>query len=380
MTTSNGPRLIMLGTAFDTRGGIATVVNTYRACGLFERWPIDYIATHCDGKLMLKLFTALKAFAVCMMLIVRRQRVILHVHSASRASFWRKSVFMSIAFVARWPVIFHLHGGGFAQFYEDECTPLARCIVRFFLERAACVIVLSMRWHTWMAATCRNPKIVCVSNPVSRYSARKDPPPHRRVVLFLGRLERQKGIFDLLDAVAAAREVIPDIKLVCAGAGDIDAVRQHARALGIADAVTLTGWVDAARVSTLLKNAAVFVLPSYAEGLPMSLLEAMGAGVPVVASRVGGIADVIADGVNGFLISPGDTRTLTRLLRRLCSDSALGGRLGTAARESVMLRFDADQVVARLERLYAEIGLKRRVDTMQEHAETKLHHWREAMR
>jgi glycosyltransferase involved in cell wall biosynthesis len=351
-------RLIMLGTAFETRGGISAVVNTYRAHGLFERWPIEYIATHCDGPPWRKLATALAAVRRLVVSLARDRNAIVHIHGASRASFWRKSVFMAIALAARCPVIFHLHGGGFAGFYDEECGPVRRRLARFFLERAARVIVLSSQWRSWMAATMRNPNVLCIANPMQMHA---EPPPAARkgALLFLGRLERAKGVFDLVDAVAELRGTThADVKLILAG-DDVDGAGRYAAESGVADAVMLTGWVGPEKKKALLESAAVFVLPSYAEGSPISLLEAMAAGLPAVATAVGGIPDVVADGVNGVLIEPGDVETLVRVLRRLLDDRMLRSRLGAAARETVRLRFDADHVIGELEKIYASLGLAR---------------------
>jgi glycosyltransferase involved in cell wall biosynthesis len=349
-------RLIMLGTAFETRGGIAAVVNAYRVQGLFERWPIDYVPTHCDGGVVRKVLTALEALLRVAFLLAKHRRVVMHVHCASRASFWRKSIFMTIAMLAKCPVILHLHGGGFARFYDVECGKLRRRIIRFFLERATRVIVLSERWRAWITRIADNRRIVCIPNPVAAVEER--PLSHRRnIVLFLGRLERRKGVFDLLDAIAALRAHIPDIQLVCAGDGDLGSVARYAERLGIEDAVSLPGWVGPAEKQSLMNLAAVYVLPSYAEGLPVSLLEAMAAGLPVAATEVGGIPDVVTDGVTGFLFRPGDIATLERLLHRLLHDSHLGVRIAMAARETVRMRFAPERVLAQLDELYGDLKL-----------------------
>jgi glycosyltransferase involved in cell wall biosynthesis len=350
-------RLIMLGTAFDTRGGISAVVNTYRAHGLFERWPIEYIETHCDGGAWRKARTALAAVRRLVVSLASDRNAIVHIHGASRASFWRKSIFMAIALAARCPVIFHLHGGGFATFYEEECGPARRWLVRFLLERASRIIVLSSQWRAWVSSTMHNPNVTCIANPMPMH-----PEPaaagRRNTLLFLGRLERAKGVFDLVDAVAALRQTHPDLRLVLAG-NDVDGLGAYAAGRGLADAVQLTGWVGPERKRALLDTAAVFVLPSYAEGSPISLLEAMAAGLPSVATAVGGIPDVVADGVNGMLVEPGNVGMLAAVLRKLLDDRMLRSRLGAAARETVRLRFDADHVIGELEKIYASLGLAR---------------------
>lgn len=349
-------RIVMLGTAPETRGGIAAVLGAWRAEGLFERWPIEYVVTHCDGGGGRKLLAAARGLRAFLALLAAHRRVLVHVHCASHASFWRKAAFMAIALAARCPVVFHLHGGGFARFYESECGPLGRRIVRFFLERAACVVAVSERWHAWLAQVTPNPNVVCIQNPVRPWPTQA-PRGRRNVVLFLGRIEAAKGIHELLEAVAGLRESVPDVELVCAGAGDIEGAARRAERLGIEDAVRFPGWLGAPQKWAWLKRAGVFVLPSHAEGLPMSLLEAMAAGLPVVASAVGGIPDVVTHGVNGLLMAPGDAAELERALRRLLRDPKLAAGLGAAGRETIRARYSPERVLAQLEGLYAGFGV-----------------------
>lgn len=349
-------RVVMLGTAPQTRGGISAVVEAWRAGGLLERWPVDYVATHCDGGAAAKLIAAARGLRRYFSLLLEHRRVLVHVHCASRASFWRKCVFMAIAHAARCPVVLHLHGGGFARFYEDECGPLRRRLVRHVLGRAACVIALTEHWRAWLAGVTGHPNVVCIPNPV-----RAHPAPARRgrrdVVLFFGRIEEAKGMPELLRAFAALRASVPDAELVCAGSGGIEAATRQAEALGIGGAVRFPGWVGEAEKRAWLARASVFVLPSRAEGLPMSLLEAMAAGVPVVASAVGGIPDVVKHGVNGLLVAPGDTLDLLRAMRRLLREPQLAAALGAAGRETVRAQHAPEQALARLGEVYASLGV-----------------------
>jgi glycosyltransferase involved in cell wall biosynthesis len=147
------------------------------------------------------------------------------------------------------------------------------------------------------------------------------------------------------------------VRLLCAGEGDRRAVQRHAAHLGIADAVRFTGWVGPSGKRALLESAAVFVLPSYEEAMPLALLEAMAAGVPVVATPVGGAPEVVVDGVSGFLAAPGDATTLQRVLRKLLMDRSLAARIGVAGRASVLLRCAPERAIAALGEVYGAIGL-----------------------
>lgn len=344
------PRLVMLGPAPGTRGTIAGLLEIYREQGLFKRWPIEFVATCGEGPAAT--LGALRKFA---MLLVQERNLAVHVHAAAGRGFWREALFMALAAAARCPFILHLHGAGFERFYEDAGAP-GRHALRFFLENAACVVVPCESLRTWMRGVARRAQVACVPNPVAALEA---PAAARQsnVVLFLGSLDAARGVFDVLEAVAALRPALPDVRLLCAGEGERAAVARHAESLGIADAVKFTGWVGPSGKRALLESAAVFALPSYDEALPTSLLEAMAAGLPVVASPVGGIPEVLVDGVNGFLCAPGDVATLQRLVRKLLIEPNLGARIGAAARESVRLRHAPERALARLEELYAGIGL-----------------------
>jgi glycosyltransferase involved in cell wall biosynthesis len=347
---SLSPRLVMLGPAPGTHGAIAGLIEIYRERGLFKRWPIEFVAASGEG-----LKGTLRAVRNFALLLLQERNLAVHVHAAAGAAFWREALFMALAAAARCPFILHLHGAGFERFYDEAGSP-GRHALRFFLENAACVVVPCESLRTWLRGAARRAQVACVPNPVVALEA---PAAARQpnLVLFLGKLDAVHGVFDVLEAVSALRPAVPDVRLICAGDGDRAAVARHAESLGIADAVKFTGWVGPSGKRALLESAAAFALPSYDEALPTSLLEAMAAGLPVVASPVGGIPEVLVDGVNGFLCAPGDVSSLQRLLRKLLIEPNLGARMGAAARESVRLRHAPERSLARLEELYAGIGL-----------------------
>ena len=171
-------------------------------------------------------------------------------------------------------------------------------------------------------------------NPALFAGPFEDPFPDigRPRVVFVGRLAPQKGVRTLVEAARLLKTSGVQVLLVGDGP-QRSTLEQEIRRQGVGDVVHLFGFVPHERVPAILTHADLLVLPSHYEELGTILLEAMWVGVPIVASRTGGIPDIIDDGVNGLLVVPGDPEVLARAIDRLLADSELARRLGKAARE-----------------------------------------------
>jgi glycosyltransferase involved in cell wall biosynthesis len=172
------------------------------------------------------------------------------------------------------------------------------------------------------------------------------------VLLFVGRLAAIKGLLVLLDAVAALKPRHPGLRLVLVGDGpDRRALEARAAALGLGEAVEFTGYLSQAAVAQRVKGCDLFVLPSFAEGVPVVLMEAMAARRAVVATRVAGVAELVEDGVAGALVPPGDPVALAARIGALLDDPGLRARMGEAGRAKVVAEFDAAHEAAWLLRI-----------------------------
>lgn len=356
MSPNQVPQIIMLGTSFETMGGISSVVNVYRQHKLFDRCGVRYLPTHCDGPALAKLKLALGSFLRFLWAMCFRRPKLVHIHVSSRASFWRKAAFMLVARLARVPYVLHLHGSEFQVFFHQELGRFGQRIVRSAFDQAAWVLVLSSHWQEWARSICSNPHIEAVYNPVSVGGEQPAHEDDALSLLFLGRLGRRKGTYDLLEAVAQLAQTHPSIRLRLGGDGELDGVRQRAQELGIESHIELLGWVTQEAKTDALRHATIYVLPSYHEGLPMSVLEAMAAGLPVVSTPIGGIPEAVEHGVEGLLVEPGSVPELAHSLRQLLDDRGLRERMGQAAYDKARDRFSADRVVHRIERIYAQFG------------------------
>ncbi len=345
----------MVGTALEGRGGVAAVVSMLRRQGLFEREGVRYVATHCEGSKAVKAKGALSGFWHTLLACFGQHPAVVHVHAASRASFVRKSIVLLIARLAGCKTIFHLHGGGFRQFATVEAGALMRRWIRHTLEASSVVITLSNGWAGFVRGFAPKARVAVVPNSVPLPSLPAARPEPERI-LFLGRIEEAKGVFELLGAGARLAARHPALRLVFGGEGDTAALLRRADELGIRDRVELPGWLSPPQRDAQLARAAVFCLPSHAEGLPMSMLEAMAAGRAVVASKVGGIPETIVDGANGLLVPPRDEAALAAALEQVLGDETLRARLERHARVTIEQHYSTEVVCGQLSALYRELA------------------------
>ncbi|CAN7492766.1 glycosyltransferase family 4 protein [Pseudoduganella sp. LjRoot289] len=349
-------RILMIGTGLDAHGGISSVVRSYVAVRLFEQWGVTYVSTYEGKGLATQLRTMGAALLRAGAMLAARRVSVLHVHSASRGSFWRKSLMCALADLFRVPYVFHLHSSEFPLFYARECGAPARAWVRRVLRRAARVVVVSPHWRAGVLAIEPAARITVVGNPVQVPPALPALRAQAVTVLFMGRVHEKKGVLDLVRAMPAVLAALPGTRFVVAGDGATREVQALAEELGVAHALSLPGWVDGAAKQRHLEQADVFVLPSYFEALSVALLEAMAAGVPVVSTPVGGTPDFIDSGVEGLLVEPGDHGALALALLAVLGDPALRSRLRGAAYLRVGREYAFDTVLAQLRTVYAELG------------------------
>lgn len=350
--------VLMLGPPIDGRGGMSSVVAAYRDSGLLEREGVRYVASTAEGKLLAKIARGGVALAAVAAGLLSRRVALLHIHVASGASFWRKACFCWMAFAARRPVVLHVHGGNFHEFYRLS-PGWAQVYIRATFARVARVVVLSPAWIDRLAVLAPRRCFSVIWNPVTSWPVSRLAPNRHFRLLFLGRLERDKGVFDLVAAFAQALGGMGDAVLQIAGEGDREPVIALARDLGVADRVMILGWIEGESKRQVLADASVFVLPSYVEGLPVAMLEAMHCGVPVVTCPVGSIPEVAIDGVQALFVPPGDVAALALALRKVYDDHELADRLGRAGRRLYESRFSMTAVEPAVHQLYAEIAPQR---------------------
>jgi glycosyltransferase involved in cell wall biosynthesis len=345
--------IVMLGTSLNAPGGMTSVVLTLRAGGLFQAAQVTYLASY-EGK---GLFRQLRVFSAALVRLLntmlRRNVGLVHVHSASRGSFWRKSIACVCARAFGIPYVFQIHSGEFPTFYHHECGNVAKWWIRNTLNNASVVICLTEYWQRQIATIATNARTSVIGNPVEVPPTLRNARDSVRNVLFLGRLRQKKGVFDLVQSIPIVDR--PNVKFILAGDEDADGVMAMAKDLGIAGQVDLPGWVDGEKKNTVIAEADMFVLPSYFEGFPVGILEAMANGIPIVTTPVGGIADVVVDRQHALLVPPGDVAALADAIRTLVDNQEMRIALRVAAYHRVAENYSVPVIVSRYLALYSSV-------------------------
>jgi glycosyltransferase involved in cell wall biosynthesis len=193
-----------------------------------------------------------------------------------------------------------------------------------------------------------------LNTPLSREAARERLEVRGLVIGAVGRLEDQKGHAHLLAALPEVRREIPDLVMLMVGEGRRqEDLKRQVQALGLQDMVRFLG--TRRDLPEIYRALDIFVHPSLWEGLPLALLKAMGAGLPVVATRVSGSMEAIVDGVNGRLVAPGDPPALAQAILELSRNPEEQRRLADAARRTVTAHYSLEAMLRRLEELYLDL-------------------------
>lgn len=316
-----------------SEGGIRSVVERiYPRLAEREDFQVTWLASQRAGSSLVKLLFFFRAVLQGLFTIPRSD--VVHLHGAVHLSLLRKSVFIWIASIFGCRIVYHFHAPQ-TVFEEFFATPGLKCRYALAtLRRCDAIAVLSDSWERTVRKVLPESKIVVIYNPVMEARpVTAEPAAGSLDVLYLAHLIRRKGFDDLIKAFQRVITAVPEARLVFCGSGETDYAHQLGKELGIIDNLVFRGWIAETEIANQLSSATVFCLPSYDEGLPMGILEAMSSGVAIVTTPVGGVPDVLTHEANALLFEPGDIDNLGKQLIRLLTDNELRDRLSAQALE-----------------------------------------------
>lgn len=347
----------MIGNHESVHGGITSVINQI----LSHEWTeeevdIRSLPSYKGGNNVQKILYFLGAVKEYKRILKKDPPDLVYMHMSHHGSFDRASVLQRIAKKYNIPTVVHLHGSEFKKYYS-ECSDKKKKDISGFFEDCGAVITLGTLWGQYILSIAPKAKIHVLNNsihiPQQTVTQRRDEVN----VLFMGVLIQRKGVADLLQAV---KKLIDGKRLkdICVrfhigGTGpEEETLKQYIRENHLEDYVDFLGWVDGETKKKALETNQVFILPSYNEGLPIAILEAIGYGMPVIATNVGNIAEAVLEGDNGFLVTPGDVDGYANALQCLITDYPLRQSMAKRSRELAEKKFDEKKYFVKLAEVF----------------------------
>ncbi len=336
-------------------GGMAAVIRGLFASSLAERFELEMIVTYRSSRSLSRLVTFLAALPRMVGWSMGRGPRIAHVHSAVRGSLYRKAAYVFLLRLLRQSVLLHIHAGmGDIEAFAARLDPFRRRLFQRALRAATLVLAVSGESARMMERCFGVNGIAVVPNaaPALPDGAPVEAAGHG--VLYVGGFANPvKGGEVLVEALSSLAPTLPDVSFDLAGPGEPP---PSLTALTARQAnVTWIGWLDESAKQEALSSHRVFVLPSTSEGLPVALLEAMTWARAIVATRVGGVPEVLVEDSEALIVPPDDAHALADALRRLIEDPVGCERLGKAARARAAA-LNEDEVCGRLADLYRELA------------------------
>ena len=347
-------RILTIGPDYnDHRGGIGAVIEIYNK--YFEEFK--FIPSYRAGNPLLRLYIfIISIFRVCSKLITDKKIRIVHIHGASFGSFYRKYlIFIIVKFIFRKKVIYHIHGGGFKEFYEKSYF-FSRYLIRNFIEKSDSVICLSVSWFEFYRQNFKTKNLVILSNIINYpFKAARNSADTRITFLFLGLIGKDKGIFDLLNVIGKNKDKYDSrIKLLIGGNGEVKRLNNLIIKYQLGETVEFMGWVSKEAKVSAFNNSDIYILPSYNEGMPVSILEAMSYGLAIISSNVGGIPEIVKNKVNGVLIEPGNLEQIERSIDFFIDNPSFVKEYGTIS-EKLVQKYLPDSVFGQLQEIYRNV-------------------------
>lgn len=360
----NRPVVLILGPHRAAVSGVSTHLNLLIGSTLADDFDLVHFQVGSEGReegalgKVLRLFAS--PFALAATIIFRHVSIVHLNTSLNPRAYWRDLAYLFVARALGARVLYQVHGGKLPQDFFAG-SGLLTAFLRWTLEVPQLVVVLAQCELEAYRKFVPGQQVVALPNaidckPFGAVPTVRSSPDRPLRLVFIGRVAREKGLYETLQGMCLAHELGAETRLVIAGSGAEEArLQRYAQALGIASRVTFAGPVFGADKVKLLAGADVMMLPSYSEGLPYALLEGMAAGIPVIATPVGAIPDVVAEGIHGSLVPPRDGKAIAEALAILAADRERLSWMSRACRRRIRAAFSIERLAAEISLHYAQL-------------------------
>lgn len=355
---------LILGPHRGAVSGVSTHLNLLLDSSLAREFVLRHFQVGSEGRRetgpgrLVRL--AASPFALALEVFARGVSIV-HINTSLNArAFWRDLAYLVVARVCGARVVYQVHGGALPQrFFHGRLVPTA--LLRAALMLPDVIVVLARMELRAYRKFVPAQNVIAIPNGIdpAPYAAARRPARAARQplrLLYIGRLAREKGLYETLQGLRLACSAGAEANLVIAGSGPEEAtLRRLTDALGLGGRVAFAGPVFGERKTRLFGESDVLVLASHGEGMPYVVLEGMAAGAAIIATRVGAIPDLVADGLHGLYVPPHNPLAIAQAILRLDRDRALLARMSEACRRRIASGYSRERLAGSFRELYAQL-------------------------
>ena len=347
-------KVLMCGSALSNGGGVVSVTCNYLNYKEWDNVHIEYIPTHINGNAIKKIIFFITAYFKVFRMLCLSKVDIMHLHLCDGGPFYRKSILLFTAHLFHVKTILH-HHTDYGPFFSAS-NRIKKMFIKKVLQTADTNLVLGECLKEQLVRFSPGIVVKVIRNGI--YVPNVNPYNKNGFgILFLGWFHESKGFFDFLDAFTLIKDKIDQkYKLILCGGGtqeEIDKIKEY----GVEDRIYYIGWADANKKEELFKNVVINVLPSYKEGLPMSIIETMSFGIPNIATNITTIPEIIINEKSGYITDPGNIEELAKKMELLLNDSIMREKFSIASFEKIKNDFDVIKQLEISNRLYHELTI-----------------------
>lgn len=340
-----------------TNGGITVVVDNYLKGNLNKYNNIVVHESTFERANIIKLYFFIKQFVKAIILISKYNPEVIHIHTSSSGGFYRKSFYIILSKMFQKRTIVHVHPFHFINFINHS-NRFRRMYILSVLKYADLIITLTdqIAEELKKITQLKDKEFIVVPNPVDikEYQCQNLKARDTNTILYLGAIIEKKGVYDLLRAAPIIKKEIEDFRIIYCGNKETEKLRKIVSDGHMSDYIEVNDWVDQEQKRMLLCKSNALILPSYTEGIPNVLLEAMASGTPIITTPVGGITTILRNNINCLFFTPGNIQEMAEKVIHLLRTQRLQEKI---AHNNIIEvnRYSADILADKLLNIYKHI-------------------------
>ncbi|EKB51328.1 glycosyltransferase family 4 protein [Cecembia lonarensis] len=292
-------------------------------------------------------------------ILLKRKPDVIEINSGlDFKSFYRDRFYLKITrmIIPKAKIILLMHG--WDEDFWDNMVENKPNSLRFFFDTADSVIVLADQFKNELINLGLNKHklyVIRTGLDIKLFKSDTDQNFEQTRILFLARIEKGKGIFEFINAIPLLLKFNPDIIFDIAGSGSIfSEIQNHDVVTKHKDNIRFYGYINGEEKINLYKTSTIYVFPSYTEGCPVSILEAMAIGLPLIYTNVGALREILKDGVNGILVPIADSHSIVEAVKQLLSDPIRMKEMGRLNKQQAENDFPIEKIFNELEHIYLQ--------------------------